>query len=208
MNLRRPVLVTAGATRNPIDAMRHIAAFSSGKTGVRIAGLLREMDASVHLLGSPEAVLRAGDSLSTETFSSTRDLMGRMQSWLEKNPIGWVVHAAAVGDYEMDPSPGKIESGEDELVLRLRKAPKIIDQLKVWAPECKLVGFKAASPNTSMEALIGRCRELGFRTRSNWVFGNVIGDIETTATIVDRYGAESFVEREAAFRVLCSKIVV
>ena len=202
-----PALVTAGSTRNPIDAMRHIAAFSSGKTGVRIARILQERGADVHLLGSPEAVLRAEDSLSSETFTSTRDLMARMQSWLLANPTGWVIHSAAVGDYEAVAEKGKISSGQDTLTIQLRAAPKIIDHLKVWAPDSKLVGFKAAGPDTLTEELVAACRELGFRSRANWIFGNVLGELEHTATLVDRFGAESFSNREAAFQVLAAHVM-
>ena len=207
MNVSTPVLVTAGSTRNPIDAMRHIAAFSSGKTGVRIAEILLQRGAQVHLLGSPEAVLRAGDSLSTETFGSTRDLLARMKDWLQNNPEGWVIHAAAVGDYEAVPQPGKIASGQEALVIRLQAAPKIIEQLKAWAPESKLVGFKAAGPETTAEELVAACRELGFRCRANWIFGNVLGELENTATLVDRFGAESFSNRESAFQVLAAHVM-
>jgi len=187
--------------------MRHIAAFSSGTTGVRIAEILAQADRRVHLLGSPEALLRAPKSVGQELFSSTRDLMARMEAWLAQNSDGWVVHAAAVGDYEADPSPEKLPSGEEELLIRLHQAPKIIDKIKLWAPDCKLVGFKAAGPGTSAEDLIALCMKLGFRSRANWIFGNVIGSLGTTSTIVDRYGAESFADREAALAALCARIL-
>jgi phosphopantothenoylcysteine decarboxylase/phosphopantothenate--cysteine ligase len=187
--------------------MRHIAAFSSGKTGARIAEILADKGCEVHLMGSPEALLRAPASVSKEGFSSTRDLMARMEAWLAQNPRGWVVHAAAVGDYEAEPSAEKLPSGEEELVIRLRQAPKIIDQIKSWAPEAKLVGFKAAGPNTAGDELVALCMKLGVRSRANWVFGNVIGELETTATLVDRFGAESFRDREAAFSALCARIL-
>jgi phosphopantothenoylcysteine decarboxylase/phosphopantothenate--cysteine ligase len=204
--LQQPVLVTAGSTRNPIDAMRHIAAFSSGKSGVRVAELLASAGCDVHLLGSPEACLRAPATFATEGFSSTRDLMARMKAYLGKNPRAWVVHAAAVGDYEAKPSPKKLPSGQDELVIHLRQAPKIIDHLKIWAPESRLVGFKAAGPETSGEDLIDLSRSLGIRCKADWVFGNVIGALDTTATLVDRQGAERFLSREAAFVALCARI--
>jgi phosphopantothenoylcysteine synthetase/decarboxylase len=187
--------------------MRHIAAFSSGRTGVRIAEILRERGADVHLLGSSEAVLRAERIPSTETFTSTRDLMARMRNWLREHPKGWVIHSAAVGDYEAVAEKGKIASGQESLTIHLQAAPKIIDHLKAWAPESKLVGFKAAGPETSTEGLVAACRTLGFRCRANWVFGNVLGELEHTATLVDRFGAESFSDREAAFQVLAAHVL-
>jgi len=202
-----PVLITAGSTRNPIDAMRHIAAFSTGKTGVRLAELLQAGGAVVHLMGSPEALLRVDPDVSSEGFSSTRDLMARMHLFLSENPTAWVIHAAAVGDYEVEPSAEKLASGQDELLLRLRPTPKIIHHIKQWAPESRLVGFKAAGPGTSKEALVGLCRDLIESNGASLVLGNVIGSLENTATLVDERSEERFSVREEAFAALCERIL-
>ena len=60
------VLITAGATRNPLDAVRLLTARSSGRTGVGIARDLLARGVKVHLLGSAEACLRAPDIQSEE----------------------------------------------------------------------------------------------------------------------------------------------
>ena len=97
----RPLLLTAGATRNPVDAIRYLSAHASGRTGIDLAGRLSGAYA-VHVLGSGEACLRAPAGLSTEEFTSTRDLMARMERWIRANPTGIVIHSAAVGDYEAE----------------------------------------------------------------------------------------------------------
>lgn len=196
--MSRPVLVTAGSTRNAIDAMRYMAAYSSGRTGARIANLLAEGGREVHLLGSPEACLRAGEGVTVEEFGSTRDLLSRMAEWVAKNPRAVVIHAAAVGDYETEPKQGKIPSGQSELVIHLKRAPKIINLIKSWAPNCTLVGFKAAGPNTSAEQLVAICKRLLTGVQADLVLGNVIGALDTTATLVDQYGAETFEARSDA----------
>ena len=93
------------------------------------------------------------------------------------------------------------------MTIGLQAAPKIIDHLKQWAPESKLVGFKAAGPGTSAEELVAECRTLGYRCRANWIFGNVLGELDRTATLVDRFGAETFSDREAAFQVLVAHVM-
>src|SRR5688572_24419311 len=104
-------LITAGATRNPIDAVRYVSAWSSGGTGVAIANALRDAGRSVHLLGSAEALLRAHD-MPSEEYGSTRDLMARMERHVRANPQLTLVHASAVGDYELpEIEPSKIPSG-------------------------------------------------------------------------------------------------
>ena len=203
--MSRPCLVTAGATRNPIDAMRFLAAYSSGRTGAAIARELAS-DHAVTLLGSPEACLRATPPVETALFGDTRDLMTRMEEWVRAHPAGVVVHAAAVGDYEATPSPNKISSNQDELVIRLRRAPKIADHIKNWDPDCTLVTFKAAGPNTDAEQLVAIARAQLRRTGSDHVFGNVIGALQTTCVLVDASGSEAFEDRANALQALVARL--
>ncbi|TNE91851.1 MAG: hypothetical protein EP330_03890 [Deltaproteobacteria bacterium] len=178
------VLVTAGATRNPIDAMRHISANSSGRTGVQLARAWADAGCEVHLLGSPEAVVR-GEGLSTEVFGSTRDLMARMERWVREHPDGAVVHASAVGDYEVASSADtKIPSGRDEVVIRLTPTPKIANAVRDWGLTGPYVTFKAASPETDADGLIALATKQRARTGSDLVFANVLGRIATDVALV------------------------
>ncbi|MEL6347528.1 MAG: phosphopantothenoylcysteine decarboxylase [Myxococcota bacterium] len=178
--MKTPVLITAGATRNPLDAIRYISAHSTGSTGVWLAEQLAPtMD--VTLMGSPQALLRAADlPIRREGYTSTRDLLARMKGWLDGRGRAVVIHACAVGDYEMAPTnpkipDEKIPSGKAELVLRLRPTPKIIDQLHDANPALLLYSFKAASPETTDAGLIEIAERQRVRTRSMLVFANVIG---------------------------------
>ncbi len=200
------VLVTAGATRNPIDAMRFLSARSSGRTSVAIARHLAGVGCRVTLMGSPEALLRGADLPGIE-FGDTHDLMAKMKAWVLAHPGAAVVHACAVGDYELaSPDKGKISSEMDELVLRLRPTPKIADHVKVWDPSAVLVTFKAAPPETDAEELIRVCRAQLARTHSDLVLGNVIGALAVTTTLVDEDGSEAFDDRDAALRTLAARV--
>ena len=202
----RPVLVTAGATRNPIDAMRFISANSSGRTSVAVARRLAGLGHNVHVLGSPEANLRA-EGLSCQEFTTTRDLMRRMEAWIRAHPRCAVVHAAAVGDYEaVQENLGKIASNLDELTIRLQPTPKIADHVKIWAPHCFLVTFKAAPPGTGAEDLVEICRKQLAWTTSDLVLGNVLGELSTTTTLVDASGSEAFDDRMAALKALSARV--
>lgn len=202
----RPVLVTAGATRNRIDAMRYLSAFSSGGTGVWLASRLAGR-APVTLMGSAEALLRAGDDLAHVEFGSTRDLMARMERWVRDNPGGVVVHAAAVGDYEAAPFAGKISSGQDEIVIRLTPTPKIVDHVKGWDPGVTLISFKAAPPETDLASLERIARKQLDRTGSELVFANVLGRLGEDLLLVDRASARAFARREEALDALLAEIV-
>lgn len=200
----RSILITAGATRNPIDAMRCITAGSSGATGVALAFALAGAlgRSAVTLLGSPEAILRAGDAVDTEPFGSTRDLMARMQRWVAAHPGGIVVHAAAVGDYEAPPFAGKLSSGAAELTITLRPTPKIVDHLKGWDPTMFLVSFKAAPPDTDAAQLRAIAAAQAARTGSDLVFANVLGRLGEDVQLVRPDAAERFAERAAGLDAL------
>jgi len=201
----RPVLITAGATRNPVDAIRYLSASATGRTGVAVATALEAGGADTHLLASPEAALRAPAHLSTDRYGSTRDLMARMKAWLTLHPDGVVVHSCAVGDYEVAASDHKIASNQDELVLRLTPTPKILDHLKRWAPDCRVVSFKAASPETTPERLVEIAQAQRARTGSDLVFANVIGDLERSVWLVDD-APTAFPDRGAAVATLIARV--
>lgn len=201
----RPLLLTAGATRNPVDAIRYLSAHASGRTGIDLAGRLGGAYA-VHVLGSGEACLRAPAGLSTEEFTSTRDLMARMERWIRANPTGIVIHSAAVGDYEAEALASKIPSGSPELVLRLRPGPKIVDHVREWAPDVFLVSFKAGTPGLTPEELGAIARRQLERTRSDLVFANVIGAIESTVLLVDRSTTMPYAHRTDALDALCGRL--
>lgn len=201
----KELLITAGATRNPVDAIRYLSAHATGRTGVDLAARLAATHA-VHLLGSAEACLRAPAGLSTEAFTSTRDLMARMEAWLRARPRGALIHSAAVGDYEAEPVATKIPSGAPELVIRLHPGPKIVDHVRTWAPDCFLVSFKAGAPGLTPDELEGIARRQLARTRSDLVFANVIGAIETTVLLVGPTETRAFARRADALAELCRRL--
>ena len=177
------VLITAGATRNPIDAVRYLSARSSGRTGVTIARALMSQGREVTLLGSAEARLR-GPELPGDVYGSTRDLMARMEAWVRTHPEGSVVHASAVGDYEMATADHKIPSKLDELVLRLTPTPKIADHVRGWGLTGPYVTFKAASPETDDDALVAIARRQRARVGCDLVFANVLGRLSRGIAVV------------------------
>lgn len=185
------ILITAGATRNQVDAIRYLSAHATGQTGVALITHISDRLAqqgvarSLFLLGSAEACLRLQlavkgfpwDICEHEEFFGTRDLMERMKLNVPSADV--VIHSAAVGDYEMAGSTeGKIPSGQPEVNLRLTPTPKILDHIRKWNPTCYLVSFKAAPPGTSDEDLVRIARAQLERTGSNVVFANVIGQTE------------------------------
>ncbi len=196
------VLITAGATRNPVDAVRYLSASSSGRTGVALADALVARGHDVLLLGSEEALLRA-PHLRGEVYGSTRDLMARMARWVRANPRGAVLHASAVGDYEVEALATKIRSGQDTLTLTLRPTPKIADHVRGWGLTGPFVTFKAASPETTDAELEAIARAQRVRTGSDRVFANVLGRLGELVLLVGDE-AMRFADRGAAIDALAA----
>lgn len=219
-SMTRPLLVTAGATRNPVDAIRYLSAHASGRTGVELVGRLARAAGAdrreATFLGSAEACLRARLDLppgaaTVEEYGSTRDLEARVQRWAQARPGAVIVHSAAVGDYEVAAdalaAASKIPSGQAELVLRLTPTPKILDQVRGWCPDARLVSFKAGRPGLTAEELEAIARAQLRRTGCDLVFANVIGALATSVLLVTEGGCEAFPERAAAVAALAERVV-
>ncbi|GDX80080.1 hypothetical protein LBMAG42_18910 [Deltaproteobacteria bacterium] len=207
MDPQLPALITAGATRNPVDAIRYLSANATGATGVVIAQALA-LRFAVRLLGSTEACLRAklaDGSLATREYTSTRDLMAKMEEELRARPGGVLIHSAAVGDYEAQPAATKLPSGQPELVLRLTPGPKIVDHVREWDPDVFLVSFKAGNPEWDEAKLEAVARAQLARTRSDLVFANRLGALATSCLIVSETTTERFGSRDAAIGALVDR---
>ena len=204
--MKRPVLITAGATRNPIDSMRVITANSSGKTGVSLATSLSDLGFEVTVFGSARALTILPSQFQSREFGSTRNLQNLMQHWVVQNPNGIVVHCAAVGDFEYRGSGNnKIPSGQ-RFTIELHPTPKILDQLKKWSETLVVVSFKAAAPNTSNAELIEIARAQLHRTTSDLVFANVLERTEHDVLILDDTEAAWFTQRQDGLHALIERL--
>ena len=137
------ILVTAGATREPLDAVRFLSNVSTGSTGAALADVLAAHDHRVTLLRGESAV-PPRSACEVEVFTSTEDLRERLQRRLKGGAFDAVIMCAAVADYRPDFAVnGKISSEAAELTLRLVRNPKILPQLKSFSPRpLVVVGFK------------------------------------------------------------------
>jgi phosphopantothenoylcysteine synthetase/decarboxylase len=144
------VLVTAGGTREPIDAVRVIANTSTGRLGALLADAAVAAGHDVVLLHGVHAALPSSSCRSI-VFDTHADLARLLDEHAPGS--GAVFHAAAVSDYVPAASEGKLSSDQPELVLRLTRAPKLIDRLRAGSPAAMLVGFKLTSGRSPAEQL-------------------------------------------------------
>jgi phosphopantothenoylcysteine synthetase/decarboxylase len=143
------ILVTSGPTRAPIDEVRYLANRSTGRLGAAIAEEALARGASVLFVQGPESRrprprdAPARQRLHVHPVDTVSDLIQTLETLLTAEPVGAVVHAMAVLDYTpAEPAAGKIDSGAEELTLRLVPTPKVIRRIRNWAPGTLLVGFK------------------------------------------------------------------
>lgn len=133
------ILITAGGTSEPIDAARILTNKSTGKMGVAIAEVCYKQGADVLLVRS-ESSVNTDLPIEQITFQSAKDLY----EILERRSLEFdmIIHAAAISDYTVEETTGKIDSSEP-ISFDLIPTPKILNEIKKWNPHVQLVGFKA-----------------------------------------------------------------
>lgn len=209
----RRVLVTAGPTWCPIDAVRHLANLSTGGTGLAIARALAAAGAETTLLLGPGRVSPTEADRSTLRildFVTFDDLHTAVRELVGSGKYAALVHTAAVSDYRLaEEYVGKLSSDADELVLRLVRTPKIVDEVKELDPQILLVKFKLEVGRTEAELLaIGaRSRE---RSRAELLVANdLTGKTGTlhAAYLLDAEGVVERVETTAALAALLARVL-
>jgi phosphopantothenoylcysteine decarboxylase / phosphopantothenate---cysteine ligase len=143
------VLVTAGPTHEPIDPVRYIGNRSSGKMGYALAEAALRRGAKVILVSGPTAVPppSAAETIFVETAQQMRTAV--LDRWEQ---AGFIIMAAAVGDYHVkNVSPEKIKR-TGALELQLEANPDILADLgslrhATGKRSPVLIGFAAETEN-------------------------------------------------------------
>ncbi len=138
------VLLTSGATREPIDSVRFISNVSTGATGATLADSLAEAGHEVTLLHGIGAVRARHVGVVAGEFSSAAHLGERLRAALATGGYQAVIQAAAVADYRPVVShTGKLGSDAASLTLDLAPTPKLLPMIKTWSPSpVRVLGFK------------------------------------------------------------------
>lgn len=167
------ILMTAGPTIEYIDPIRIITNHSTGKTGVLLASGLISGGAKVTLIYGPgqEKPPKGAKVIPvntvTEMFTAVKKEM--------KKKFDVVILAAAASDYVPTKSnKSKIKSKSKRMIVKLQRAPKIIDQIKKIQKDVFLVGFKAETNLTKIN-LIKIARKKLQETKADMIIANDIG---------------------------------
>ena len=144
------VLVTAGGTREPIDAVRVIANRSSGKQGYAIAEEAQKRGASVTLISTVDRPSTPGVNIvSVET---AQQMLNAVSVHAPTSDV--VVMTAAVADFRpVQAAEGKIKKHKGIPEIILEPTPDILASLGASKPAGQtLVGFAAETDDVLANA--------------------------------------------------------
>ena len=200
------VLVTAGPTREPIDAVRFISNPSTGKMGYALAVAARDRGAEVSLVSGPtqlpppQGIDLIAVTTAAEMDRAVKDRAVRCQI---------VIMAAAVSDFRpLEVSDRKIKKNSAPLQLMLEPTMDILHGLGETKEGRILVGFAAET-----DAIVQNAREKLNRKNLDLIIANDIkapgsGFAADTnrATLIDRAGTidelPSMTKAELAARII------
>jgi phosphopantothenoylcysteine decarboxylase/phosphopantothenate--cysteine ligase len=171
----KQVLITAGPTIEYIDPVRVITNQSTGKTGILLAAEMISAGAKVTLVSGPSAIEppKGVKVISIKTIKEMCDVVKKQMS-IKKFDI--VILSAAAADYTISkPSKSKIKSTKKNIIIKLQRAPKIIEQIKKMQKDVFLVGFKAEA-NVSKKTLINSAIKKLKEANADIIIANDIGD--------------------------------
>ena len=143
----KSVLVSAGGTREPLDAVRFVGNRSSGRMGVALAEEARRRGARVTLLAANLAVPAPGGVEVVETPTAA-DLARAAKA---NAGADVVLMAAAVADYAPRPIAGKRAKSEEPWELRLEPTEDVLQSLGEAKNGAVLVGFGAEEGQAGFE---------------------------------------------------------
>ena len=177
----RHVVVTAGATTEPVDPVRTLSNRASGRTGRAVAR-------ACHVRGAEVTLVQDGPDVpyaTVEAVESAAEMTAAVTEVAEAADA--LVSAAAISDYTVDAADEKIRSGQERLTLELEPTPKLIDTVREANPDLPIVGFKVESAGGDDE-LLARARSLRQRVDLAFVVANdasVMGGETTRALLVE-----------------------
>lgn len=144
------ILISSGATREPLDPVRFLSNYSTGYMGAQLAAQALARGHRVTVVSGPslEPLPRGARTIRVE---AAREMATALRREAPRADV--IIMAAAVSDFTPQrPSRSKL-SRRAGLTLRLRATPDLIAQLPRYRPGQVRVGFAVES-----DAVLGRAR--------------------------------------------------
>ena len=188
----------------------------------------------IYYICSKNSIKPNYEKIEIVEISDTQDLEIAVRNLLNDNNINYFIHSMAVSDYTVDYvttaeslalniknnpnknvldlicnnkdnlTDSKISSNQENLIIKLKKTPKIISLIKDISPNTYLVGFKLLD-NVSEENLINTAINLKDKNNCNLVVANDLENIrkenhkafiiKTSDNYIAAFGKEDIAEK-------------
>lgn len=185
------VLVTAGPTREQIDAVRFISNPSTGKMGFALAAAAKRRGAEVILVSGPTEIA-APPAVGVIQVKSAADMSRAVMEHVKRADV--VIMAAAVSDFKpVFPVERKIKKQEASTVIELERTEDILNAVGGLPGKRLLVGFAAETDDLTENALKKMKEKNLDLIIANDVLkqGAGFGTDTNIVTIIDRSGSKT-----------------
>lgn len=193
------IIITAGGTSEKIDDVRTITNSSTGRLGYAIGTAFAKEYGDklekIYYLHGLRASYPESNIVEPIAIGGVMELKEQLTRLLTEEKIHAVVHAMAVSDYivnevttldrirgtedpdrKADLSGNKISSDIDDLVIHMKRSPKVISIIKKLSPQTRLVGFKLLSNVPHRELIDVGCRLMD-KNSCDFVLANDLKEI-------------------------------
>lgn len=201
------VVVTAGPTVEPIDAVRHVSNRSSGRQGYAIAEEAARHGALVALVSGP-TTLPDPFGVTVVRVKTALEMEAAVDAAFEGTDV--VIATAAVSDFRpAEVSPRKVKKDEAPEEIRLVRNPDILAGLGERKGERLLVGFAAETGDVVEHARAKLAAKNLDLVVANDVSGQLgFGSAENRVTFVTAEGTEEMpvLTKRAIARELVARV--
>ncbi len=186
----KTVMVTAGATEEPVDGVRFMTNKSSGKMGIAIAEAASERGADVILIAGKVSVpIVASNFSKVIKVKTTEEMLDAVMTNYQNCDV--IVKAAAPADYKVKNQIGQ-KLKDNHITIEFEKNPDIAATVGAVKGDRKLVVFSAETEN-----LLENAKKKFAKKHADLVVANDVtkegagfNNDTNIATIIDRDGNE------------------
>ncbi len=199
------VLITAGPTQEPLDAVRYLTNRSSGKMGYAIAEEAAARGAKVILVSGPVSI--PAPHVPIEQVQTAAEMFDAVMKHLDESTI--IIKAAAVADYHRANAPQhKVKKTAARMSIELDPTVDILAELGRKKGDRLLIGFAAETEN-----LIGEARRKLESKNCDMVVANLVSqsgigfDSDENEVVLVTRTADPITVRRAPKRAVAARIL-
>ena len=200
-------LVTAGPTREPLDPVRFISNYSSGKMGYAISLVAKQLGAEVTLISGPTSLNKL-DGIDTTYVETSDQMITAVRDKISNTKI--FISTAAISDYHpVKYSKSKYKKSSDRLTIEFERGTDILQMVAEQYPDIFTVGFAAETENLLQNAtkkLQSKKIDMIIANIANYEKNIGFGSDYNQVTIISNDGSEEEIDSsrkvDVAYKIL------